>query len=132
MSTGKAAAQAAHASVEGVRISAREPNGNPWDASIVNRWYRGGHYTKIVLEVADAEALRVAKDYIEARGFKTSLIIDEGRTEIEPMSMTALGVEILDKDQPHVRETFSVFKLYGSQEHDGLLADDEGNPAYRL
>ncbi len=112
MSTGKAAAQAAHASVEGVRLSAREPNGNPWDASIVNRWYRGGHYAKIVLEAADAEALRVAKEYIEARGFKTSLIIDEGRTELAPLTPTALGCEIVNKDDPHVSATFGVFDLY--------------------
>lgn len=112
MSTGKAAAQAAHASVEGVRLSAPSPGGNPWDSSIVNRWYRGGHYAKIVLEAEDGAAIQIARQYIEARGFKTALIIDEGRTEIEPMSVTALGVEIVNKDMPHVRETFSAFKLY--------------------
>ena len=112
MSAGKMAAQAAHASVEGVRLSARGPNGNPWDASLVNRWYQGGHYAKIVLEVADAQALLVAKEYISSRGFKCALIIDEGRTEIEPMTSTALGCEVVDKDWPHARETFSVFKLY--------------------
>ena len=114
MSVGKAAAQAAHASVEGVRLSAREPNGNPWDASIVNRWYRGGHYAKVVLECEDGAALQIARQYIESRGFKTALIIDEGRTEIEPMSVTALGCEIVDKDFPHARETFGAFKLYGT------------------
>jgi peptidyl-tRNA hydrolase len=115
MSTGKAAAQAAHASVEGVRISAKTPGGNPWDSSIVNRWYRGGHYAKIVLEAEDGPAIQVARQYIEARGFKTALIIDEGRTEVEPMSVTALGVEIVDKDWPHARETFSAFKLYSDE-----------------
>ena len=112
MSAGKMAAQAAHASVEGVRLSARTPNGNPWDASIVNRWYRGGHYAKIVLEVATAESLLVAKEYIASRGFKCSLIIDEGRTEIDPMTPTALGCEVVNKDDPHVRDTFSVFPLF--------------------
>ena len=112
MSAGKMAAQAAHASVEGVRLSARTPNGNPWDASIVNRWYRGGHYAKIVLEVADTQALLVAKEYITSRGFQCALIIDEGRTEIQPMTPTALGCEVVDKDSPHARETFSAFRLY--------------------
>lgn len=112
MSAGKMAAQAAHASVEGVRLSARTPNGNPWDASIVNRWYRGGHYAKIVLEVADTQALLVAKEYIASRGFECALIIDEGRTEIQPMTPTALGCEVVDKDNPHARETFSAFRLY--------------------
>lgn len=111
MSPGKLAAQAAHASVEGVRISAKEPWGNPWDASIVNRWYRAGHYAKVVLQT---DNLLVAQSYIDSRGFKSMLIIDEGRTEIAPLTPTAIGVEILDKDLPHVRETFSVFKLYNA------------------
>lgn len=115
MSAGKMAAQAAHASVEGVRISAREPGSNPWDASIVNRWYRGGHYAKIVLEVADAAALQTALEYIRARGFKAVPIIDEGRTELNGLTWTAVGCEIVDKDWPHARETFSVFKLYKDQ-----------------
>jgi peptidyl-tRNA hydrolase len=112
MNEGKIAAQAAHAAVESVRISAKEPWGNPWDSTIVNRWYQGGHYMTLVLEAAD---LQVAERYIRDRGFKTALIIDEGRTEVEPLTPTAVGVEILDKDMPHVRETFSVFKLYGTQ-----------------
>jgi PTH2 family peptidyl-tRNA hydrolase len=109
LSPGKLAAQVAHASVEGVRISAKEPWGNPWDTTLVNLWYRGGHYAKIVLQSDD---LQIAKEYIEARGFKTALIIDEGRTEIEPMTPTALGVQIVDKDCQHVRDTFGGFKLY--------------------
>lgn len=112
MSTGKAAAQAAHASVEGVRRSAKAPGGNPWDSSIVNLWMRGGHYTKIVLEVADADALYVARDYIVERDIKVALIIDEGRTEFDGLTPTALGSEIVNKDSEHVRAVFSEFKLY--------------------
>lgn len=115
MSIGKAAAQAAHASVEGVRISAKVEGGNPWDSSIVNRWYRGGHYSKIVLEVKDELALLKALSYINARGFKAALIIDEGRTEVEALTTTALGCEIVDKDWPHARETFAAFSLYKDQ-----------------
>lgn len=116
MSTGKAAAQAAHASVEGVRLSAKEPWGNPWDTSIVNRWYQGGHYAKIVLEAADELALLKAERYIRDRGFKTALIIDEGRTEFLSLTSTALGVEIVNKDEPHVQQTFSAFKLYTDEQ----------------
>ncbi len=108
MSEGKLGAQIGHAAVEGVRISAKSPWGNPWDSTIVNRWYQGGHYAKIVLE---CENLAVTERYIRDRGFKTALIIDEGRTEVEPLTETAIGVEVLDKDMPHVRETFSQFKL---------------------
>lgn len=112
MSTGKAAAQAAHASVEGLRLQAEAklgPWSNPWDLSIVNRWYRGGHYAKVVLETYDPWT---AKEYLRARGFETAIIIDEGRTEVDALTPTALGSGVVDKDQPHVRESFVEFKLY--------------------
>lgn len=112
MSPGKLAAQAAHAAIEGLRLNAKEPWGNPFDASIVNRWYQGGHYAKVVLETDD---LPVAKEYLTSRGFNVSLIVDEGRTEFGgKLTPTAIGCPVLDKDEPHVRETFSTFKLYGS------------------
>ena len=118
MSPGKLAAQVAHASVEGVRISAKTEGGNPWDSSIVNLWYRGGHYTKIVLQADD---LAVAERYIRDRGFKTALIIDEGRTEFNGrLTPTAIGVEILDKDSQHVRDTFGEFELYRNRP-DGVV-----------
>lgn len=112
MPPGKLAAQVAHASVEGVRLSAREPGANPWDASLVNRWYRAGHYAKIVLESDD---LAVAERYLNDRGFKTALIIDEGRTVFEGgLTPTAIGCEVVNKDWPHTAETFSIFHLYGA------------------
>jgi peptidyl-tRNA hydrolase len=112
MSTGKAAAQAAHAAVEGVRKTAKEPWGNPWDTSIVNNWYQGGHYAKVVLETDD---IATAATYIQDRGFKCAVIIDEGRTEFSAdLTPTAIGVEVLDKDNPHVAATFSAFKLYSA------------------
>lgn len=112
MSTGKAAAQAAHAAIEGLRLNAKEPWGNPWDASIVNRWYQGGHYAKVILETAN---LHNALSYCAARGFKGALIIDEGRTEFAAdLTPTAIGFPVLDKHEPHVRETFSAFRLYGT------------------
>lgn len=104
MSPGKLAAQAAHAAVEAWLISDQ-------NKQVVNRWRCGLHYKKIVLMTDD---LVTAQTYIEARGFKTAAVIDEGRTEFQPLSLTwtALGVEILDKDDLHVRETFGAFKLY--------------------
>jgi hypothetical protein len=38
--------------------------------------------------------------------------IDEGMTEVDPHVMTALGVAIVDKDDPHTLATFSTFELY--------------------
>lgn len=101
MSTGKAAAQAAHAAVEAYLLSP--------DDNLKRVWRRGGHYKKVVLEAAD---LLVAERYIRDRGFLTALVIDEGLTEVSPLTPTAIGVQIVDKHDAHVAATFSVFKLY--------------------
>lgn len=111
MTAGKRAAQAAHAAVEAYRISCRRVGADLQESSIVNRWYQGGHHTKIVLEASGS--LADTREYIESRGFKTHLVIDEGRTEFDNvLTLTAIGVEIVDKDSPHVAQTFSQFKLW--------------------
>jgi hypothetical protein len=79
---------------------------------MIRRWYHGGHYTKIILSVEDELRWRTSSKYLQERGFKTVQIIDEGRTEVRPFSRTALGVEIVDKDKPHVAESFSEFRTY--------------------
>jgi PTH2 family peptidyl-tRNA hydrolase len=104
MSTGKAAAQAAHAAVEAY-IATPESN-------LKRVWHRGGHYTKIVLEAKDADELQTMRDYIHDRGFGSVKIIDEGRTEVDPFTFTALGCCIVDKDDAHTAATFGSFKLY--------------------
>lgn len=120
MSTGKAAAQAAHAAVEAYLITP--------DNNTKRVWHKGGHYAKVVLEAKDEQDLRVKQQYIEDRGFATKLIIDEGRTEIDPFTPTALGVEILDKDHPHVGATFSSFGLYKDAEIPSLVIQNISNP----
>jgi peptidyl-tRNA hydrolase len=102
MSTGKRGAQLAHAAVEAYLASP--------DNNLKRVWHRGGHYKKIVLQTDD---LRVAERYLNDRGFKTVLIIDEGHTEFEAdLTPTAVGCAIVDKDDAHVAATFSAFKLY--------------------
>lgn len=103
MSVGKAAAQAQHAAVEAFRGSASEA---------IETWLEGGHYAKVVFQAKNEHQLLKAQRYIEDRGFKTFLIIDEGRTEIEPHTATALGVEIVDKADRHVAATFGSFQTY--------------------
>jgi peptidyl-tRNA hydrolase len=103
MTPGKIAAQAQHAAVEAYRIS---------DPEMLADWYLGGHYCKLVMLAEDDVHLLTIQKYIEERGFKTKIIIDEGRTEIRPLSTTALGVEIVDRDDPHTAATFETFKLY--------------------
>lgn len=105
MSAGKVAAQSSHAAVEAFRIS---------DQTLIDAWYVGGHHTKLVMEARDTEHLLVIDRYIRERGFKTHLVIDEGRTEIEPHTPTALGVEIVDRDDEHVAATFGEFKTFRS------------------
>lgn len=103
MSTGKSGAQVAHAAVEAYRAS---------DPKMIEAWYSGGHYTKLVMLAEDEAQLTNIQTYLQDRGFRTGLIIDEGRTEIRPFTKTALGVEIVDKTEPHVADTFGEFKTY--------------------
>ncbi len=119
MSTGKAAAQAAHAGVEAFRIS---------DESMIRHWYCGGHYTKLVMEAQDATHLFTIKEYLEARGFKTSLIIDEGMTEIPAHTATALGVEVVDRDKMHTAATFGSFKLYREPKPTSIFFEEPPTP----
>jgi peptidyl-tRNA hydrolase len=76
----------------------------------VRLWYKGGHYTKIVLETEGD--LSDVSGYLGARGFKNAVIVDEGRTELDPFTPTAIGCAIVDKDNPHVQATFGEFGLY--------------------
>lgn len=104
MSRGKIAAQAAHAAVEAFRLT-------PDDSNILRLWYQGGHYKKLVLSARNGVHLQVIERYLNDRGFKTVLIIDEGMTEIEAHQATALGVEVVDKNEPHTKASFCAFKL---------------------
>lgn len=109
MSPGKIAAQAGHAAVEAALIS-RPPYTE--DLILWNEWRIGLHYMKLVMEARDNEHIRDIQTYLEARGFRTVLILDEGHTEIDPIQPTALGVALVDKDDPHTAATFGSFKLY--------------------
>jgi peptidyl-tRNA hydrolase len=102
MSAPKMVAQGQHAAVEAFLLS---------NDDIVDAWHEGGHYTKIVLSARDTEHLFAIDRYLQDRGFKTVMIIDEGRTEIPSHTPTALGVQIVDKDDEHVKATFSTFDL---------------------
>ncbi len=103
MSTGKTAAQVAHAAVEAYKAS---------DPALVEAWELGKHYKKLVMEAEDHEQITNIRNYLVDRGFYPQVVIDEGYTEIRPFSLTALGVPIVDKDEPHVAATFGNFKLY--------------------
>jgi PTH2 family peptidyl-tRNA hydrolase len=112
MSPGKLAAQCCHAAIEAYIVS---------DDDMIRRWRHGGHYTKIILQAEDEQQMANIEQYLQERGFKTKQIIDEGRTEVRPFSRTALGVAIVDKDKPHVAESFSEFRTYKPLPEDNVV-----------
>ena len=82
MSPGKLAAQAAHAAVRACEVAPHEN---------IDAWNREG-CTKIVLEVrSDADLIILYKQAV-ADYLPVALICDEGRTEVKPGSITALGI----------------------------------------
>ncbi len=86
---GKAAAQAAHASVEAVLKS---------DPKIVKEWQNNG-MAKIVLKVKNEKEL--IKYFQEAKniGLKASLITDAGKTVIAPGTKTAVAIGPDEEDK---------------------------------
>lgn len=107
MSTGKAAAQASHAAVKGYELTRRTGTGQ----GLIDKWNDTGH-TKIVLAARDTEHLLMIERYLKERGVACHLVIDEGRTEIDPHTPTAIGCELLDKDDPNVQFAFGDLKTY--------------------
>lgn len=101
LSPGKLAAQISHAACLSQRGSKPE---------MVEAWYQYGFYTKLVMEAADAEHLKTIERYLNERGIKTFIVIDEGRTEIRKHTVTALGCEVVDKNV--LGPVFAEFDLY--------------------
>jgi PTH2 family peptidyl-tRNA hydrolase len=101
MSPGKMAAQVAHAAV----VSSDRSNPDMRKA-----WNEYGFYTKLVMEARDSEHLETIMKYLAERKINSWIIIDEGRTEIKKHALTALGVEIIDKNP--LGEIFKSFDLY--------------------
>ncbi|MEM2111416.1 MAG: peptidyl-tRNA hydrolase Pth2 [Candidatus Bathyarchaeia archaeon] len=95
MSQGKAAVQASHAAVSASE-KARKENLSWW-----RRWMDEGQ-RKIVLKVSSGDDLLKIKRDAEKLNLPTSLISDMGLTELEPGTVTALGIgpapsNLLDK-----------------------------------
>jgi peptidyl-tRNA hydrolase len=112
MSPGKVAAQAAHAGVEAYRLSYEQSKSSETYNRLLDKWFVGLHYKKLVLRARDSEHMLTIDRYLQDRGFPTALIVDEGLTEIDAHSPTALGVPVVDKDDPHTAATFSTFELW--------------------
>ncbi len=92
MSCGKKCAQLAHAAVGAYETS---------DKITRKKWFHEG-MKKVILKAPSLRSLYEIKTYAEMAGISTSLITDAGRTEVEPGTVTALGLgpalsEDLDK-----------------------------------
>lgn len=79
---GKLAAQVAHAAVSAADAA---------DDDDLAAWKREGQ-RKVVLRAPDRDALTELKAEAESRGLPTALITDAGRTELEPGTVTTLGI----------------------------------------
>lgn len=82
LSSGKLAAQVAHASVTSLDFA------NTRD--IVN-WKNSGQ-KKVVLKIETLNDILKLKEQVKIKKLPFALIIDAGKTEIEPGTITALGI----------------------------------------
>ncbi|NPA22636.1 MAG: peptidyl-tRNA hydrolase [Candidatus Micrarchaeota archaeon] len=97
MGKGKMCAQVAHASLEAYQ---RAPWFNKW------QWERSG-VKKVVLKAPEKELLRLY-DQAKKQGLNPVLIRDAGHTQLEPGTITALGIgpypdEVLDNITGHLK-----------------------------
>ncbi|MDH5689580.1 MAG: peptidyl-tRNA hydrolase Pth2 [Candidatus Bathyarchaeota archaeon] len=95
MSIGKTAVQASHAAVSAAEQTRKERS--KWWREWMNEGQR-----KIIVKVDSEETLLEIKREAEALGVPNALVKDMGLTELEPGTMTALGIgpalsEIMDR-----------------------------------
>lgn len=103
MSSGKLAAQVAHAAVRAYELT---------PPTVRQQWLGEGE-CKIVLQARDEAHMRNTIDYLRGLlNIEPVVVIDEGRTEVPPLSLTAIGLPVLDKDDEAVRFATESFKLY--------------------
>ena len=82
MSKGKTAAQASHASVECILRSHKDD---------IEKWRDEG-MKKVVLKVKDLEELKKCHKMAQDAGLVCCFITDAGRTEVEPGTITCIGI----------------------------------------
>ena len=85
MGKGKIAAQVAHAAVD-CALQAEKKDRKAFDA-----WYNSGQ-AKVVLKVDSLEELKRYMAEARSVGLRTSMITDAGRTQIEPGTITCMGI----------------------------------------
>jgi PTH2 family peptidyl-tRNA hydrolase len=105
MGRGKAAAQAAHASVDAV-LSIVKSKREDW-VRWLEEWVRGGQM-KVVLRVdSEKELLEIYENALKL-GLPASIVRDAGRTQLPPGTLTAVAVgpapeDLVDKVTGHLK-----------------------------
>lgn len=99
MSRGKAAAQAAHASVEAVMLIVRSAK-KEW-REWLEGWLEEGQEKVVLRAGSEAEALELYQKAVSV-GLPASVIRDAGRTQLPPGTLTAVAIgpapeELVDK-----------------------------------
>lgn len=95
MSKGKVAAQAAHAAQLMVEeLLQTEGNNARW--ARYTEWKKYG-ITKVALRVPDLAALNDLRLNLRVEGVWTTAVVDEGRTEVPPNSLTCVATEPRDR-----------------------------------
>ena len=89
LSRGKTAAQASHASVECLLRSNKD---------LVQDWRRQG-MKKVILKVKDKKELIKYKNLADDANLSACLITDAGHTEVEPGTITCLGIGPDDEEK---------------------------------
>ena len=101
MSPGKVAAQAAHVAVKASHGCERT------ETDIWRKWY-GGSYVKIVLKAPEV----VLEALIRAYPSRTEFVRDEGRTEVQRNTLTALAFFPMTKDDSEFPKELKDLPLY--------------------
>lgn len=99
MSEGKTASQVAHATFLALQNEKE---------TLLNKWKKGGMCV-IVLKCKNTEQLSNTAKYLEQWKIKHHLYIDEGLTEVNPMTPTALATGILTENKFWIFEKFKLF-----------------------
>ncbi len=103
MSSGKVAAQAAHAAAMTVCEEDQEKR---------LQWLTAPHKTILVMEARNELHIMNIEKYLKDRGIKPVTIVDEGVNEIDAHTITALATNILSRDDEYTQQTMSTFRLF--------------------